>query len=104
MAHSKTFVVEDPKDPALGWTFNLSTWPDGKNFTAGDILVFNYDPYDHNVVKLPESGYNKCKATKNFTSYQSGHDRIPLEKGWNYFICTFDYHCEEGMKIAVYAA
>ncbi|GFY85438.1 plantacyanin [Actinidia rufa] len=45
-SHGATYTVGGPG----GWTFNLSNWPKGKSFNAGDVLVFNYDPSYHNVV------------------------------------------------------
>ncbi|XP_050208959.1 basic blue protein-like [Mercurialis annua] len=86
-----------------GWTFNLASWPKGKSFRAGDILVFNYSVGAHNVVAVNKGGYNSCTAPKGSRSYTSGKDRIKLSKGQNFFICTFPGHCQGGMKIAINA-
>lgn len=34
MGHAAIYTVGDE----LGWTFNVSSWPIGKNFHAGDVL------------------------------------------------------------------
>ncbi|KAF2293767.1 hypothetical protein GH714_004551 [Hevea brasiliensis] len=68
-----------------GWTFNVSGWPKGKRFRAGDIIVFNYSPSAHNVVAVDRVGYNSCKASKGAKVYTSGKDRIKLVKGQNFF-------------------
>ncbi|KAL2342170.1 hypothetical protein Fmac_010110 [Flemingia macrophylla] len=99
MAHATTFVVGD----AAGWTFNISNWPSGKTFKAGDILEFKYDPSHHNVVIVDEAGYKSCVDSGKSKKFQSGHDQIKLVKGSNYFICTFPGHCQLEMKIAVNA-
>ncbi|KAL8141376.1 hypothetical protein V2J09_007397 [Rumex salicifolius] len=86
-----------------GWTFNVDTWPKGKNFKAGDVLVFNYDGTQHNVVQVDRRGYTGCTSNKGAKVLQSGKDRVKLAKGHNYFICTFTGHCQSGMKIAINA-
>ncbi|BAT86794.1 hypothetical protein VIGAN_05010800 [Vigna angularis var. angularis] len=95
MAHANTYVVGG-RD---GWSTNASSWS-GKVFKT----VFNYNPTYHNVVIVDEAGYNTCTAGEGSKTYQSGHDSITLAKGTNYFICTFDGHCEAKMKIAATAA
>ncbi|XAR53122.1 hypothetical protein NMG60_11021535 [Bertholletia excelsa] len=87
-----------------GWSFNTASWPRGKRFRAGDILVFNYSPAAHNVVAVNKAGYNSCKAPAGAKVYSSGKDQIKLVKGQNFFICTLPGHCQSGMKIAVNAA
>ncbi|KAL2477521.1 Basic blue protein [Forsythia ovata] len=88
---------------ANGWTFDVADWPKGKNFKAGDILVFNYSPGTHDVVVVDESGYNSCISPSGAKVYQTGKDHIKLVKGQNYFICDFEGHCDFGMKIAITA-
>ncbi|XP_018842089.2 basic blue protein-like [Juglans regia] len=99
MAHAATYTVGG----AGGWTFNVSGWPKGKSFRAGDILVFNYSAAAHNVVAVNKVGYNACTAPRGSKVYQTGKDRIKLVKGQNFFICSFTGHCQSGMKIAVTA-
>ncbi|XP_073308894.1 basic blue protein-like [Primulina huaijiensis] len=86
-----------------GWTFNVAGWPRGKTFKAGDVLVFNYGPGAHNVVRVNRAGYSGCNAPSGAKSFQSGRDQIKLAKGQNFFICSYAGHCEAGMKIAITA-
>ncbi|XP_073043038.1 basic blue protein-like [Primulina eburnea] len=86
-----------------GWTFNVAGWPRGKNFKAGDKLVFNYNSGVHNVVSVDRGGYRRCTTPRRAKMYRSGKDQIKLVKGQNFFICNFSGHCESGMKIAVTA-
>ncbi|KAH8520731.1 hypothetical protein POPTR_001G209300v4 [Populus trichocarpa] len=100
MAHAATYTVGGPG----GWTFNVSGWPKGKSFKAGDILVFNYSTAAHNVVAVNKAGYSSCTSPRGAKVYTSGKDQIKLVKGQNFFICSFAGHCQSGMKIAVNAA
>ncbi|CAI9764505.1 unnamed protein product [Fraxinus pennsylvanica] len=86
-----------------GWTFNVSGWPKGKKFKAGDTLVFNYNSAIHNVVAVNKGGYQGCTAPGGAKVYQTGKDQIKLVKGQNFFICSIAGHCQSGMKIAVIA-
>ncbi|KAJ8755035.1 hypothetical protein K2173_015547 [Erythroxylum novogranatense] len=99
MADAATYTVGG----SAGWTFNLSGWPRGKRFKAGDVLVFNYSPAAHNVVSVDRGGYGSCRTPRGARVYTSGKDQIKLVKGQNYFICNFPGHCQSGMKIAVNA-
>ncbi|KAJ9687355.1 hypothetical protein PVL29_016014 [Vitis rotundifolia] len=98
-AHAATYTVGD----SSGWTFNVESWTDGKSFRAGDVLVFNYDPKDHNVVAVDQYSYDTCTVGEGAKVYESGNDSIELVKGENCFICSFLSHCDSGMKIHMIA-
>ncbi|KAL0917340.1 hypothetical protein M5K25_012395 [Dendrobium thyrsiflorum] len=100
LAESAVYTVGNPN----GWTFNTVSWPKGKSFHAGDVLLFKYNPSVHNVVAVNAAGYNGCTTPKGSKIYKSGNDRITLAKGPNYFICNFVGHCQAGMKVLVNAA
>ncbi|XP_022942770.1 basic blue protein-like [Cucurbita moschata] len=88
----------------LGWTFNVSSWPNGKTFQAGDVLAFNYTPSVHNVVVVDKVGYNWCLINPiRATVHRSGKDEIKLLKGMNYLICSLPGHCQMGMKLSISA-
>ncbi|KAL0335193.1 UNVERIFIED_CONTAM: Basic blue protein [Sesamum radiatum] len=99
VAEAATYTVGG----AGGWTFNVATWPKGKQFRAGDTLVFNYKSGIHNVVAVDRAGYRGCTSPNGAKVYQTGNDQIKLRKGQNFFICTIAGHCQSGMKIAVTA-
>ncbi|XP_047079411.1 basic blue protein-like [Lolium rigidum] len=84
-----------------GWTFGVAGWENGKPFSAGDALVFKYNPGMHNVVEVDEAGYNSCTAGAGARTYTSGNDNIRLSGGKTFYICSFPGHCQGGMKIAV---
>ncbi|KAF9599763.1 hypothetical protein IFM89_001709 [Coptis chinensis] len=99
IAHAAIYTVGD----ARGWTFNTVSWPTGKTFRAGDVLVFKYNPSFHNVVVVDPRSYNTCRTPRGAKVLKSGTDRIRLAKGLNSFICNYTGHCESGMKITVNA-
>ncbi|CAL0319455.1 unnamed protein product [Lupinus luteus] len=98
-ANAATYNVGGPG----GWTYNTASWPKGKSFRAGDLLIFNYDSTSHNVVAVDRTGYNSCKTPGGAKVFTSGKDQIRLAKGVNYFICNYPGHCESGMKVAITA-
>ncbi|CAM0872355.1 unnamed protein product [Alopecurus aequalis] len=85
----------------VDWSFNADSWSNGKNFRAGDVLVFNYNPSLHNVVAVDAGGYNSCQGSG--ATYNSGSDHVKLGAGRTYFICTLSGHCVDGMRMAVNA-
>ncbi|CAL1352669.1 unnamed protein product [Linum trigynum] len=98
-ADAATFTVGD----AGGWTFGVNSWPAGKSFSAGDVLVFNYPQGLHNVAVVDAAGYNACD-TAGAKILTSGHDQVTLAKGANYFICGVGAHCRANMKMTVNAS
>ncbi|KAL2470153.1 Basic blue protein [Abeliophyllum distichum] len=97
-ANGETYYVGD----AAGWGFRVVGWEDGKNFKAGDVLVFRYDPRVHNVLVTDEAGYTSC-VPPSAQKYDSGNDAITLGSGDFFFICGVPGHCEIGMRIAIHA-
>ncbi|XP_057430684.1 basic blue protein-like [Lotus japonicus] len=98
-ANAATYTVGGP----AGWSFNTDTWPNGKKFRAGDVLIFNYDSTTHNVVAVDQSGYKSCTTPAGAKVLSSGKDQIRLGRGQNYFICNCPGHCQSGMKVAINA-
>ncbi|CAL9199123.1 basic blue protein-like [Musa acuminata AAA Group] len=100
VAEAATYTVGDTR----GWSFNMDSWPRGKRFRAGDVLVFKYNPLVHNVVAVNAAGYNGCSTPRGSRVLTSGKDRVTLARGRNYFICNSVGHCQSGMKMAIVAA
>ncbi|KAJ4721724.1 Basic blue protein [Melia azedarach] len=89
-----------------GWDLypELYFWPDGKHFKAGDVLIFKYNNPLFHVEAVNESQYINCNSEGQPKKiYSSGHDRVVLHKGLNYFICGGIDYCGYGMKIVVNA-
>ncbi|KAK4378648.1 hypothetical protein RND71_000510 [Anisodus tanguticus] len=79
----------------------LNKWPSGKNFKAGDVLVFKYPKGVHNVVIVNKANYDNCKGSGKI--FSSGNDRVTLTKGTTYFVCGIAGHCDGGQKITITA-
>ncbi|XP_010534192.1 PREDICTED: basic blue protein-like [Tarenaya hassleriana] len=97
-----TIIVGDED----GWDMinPMYTWTEGKTFYAGDILVFNYDYQRSNVYVVNQTAYETCIPNEGATLYESGHDKIQLVFGDNYFIgAYYPEDCAAGLKMAVNA-
>ncbi|KAI5326055.1 hypothetical protein L3X38_035129 [Prunus dulcis] len=101
--YGKEYLVGDVKR----WNpdTNLSSWPEGKKFKAGDVLNFQYTSHLFDVVALGNyPGYEACDpypVPKKI--YSSGNDYVVLEKGTNSFVPFDVSYCKRGMKLQVEA-
>ncbi|KAJ8547531.1 hypothetical protein K7X08_011117 [Anisodus acutangulus] len=89
---------------SAGWTIGggANAWAASKNLRVGDILVFEYNRTQHNVLRVSLADYHKCNAGNPITSYSSGNDSITIKgPGHYYYICGFPGHCQAGQKLDV---
>ncbi|KAL6008348.1 hypothetical protein ACLOJK_033857 [Asimina triloba] len=89
-----------------GWDIstNLDTWPIGKTFKVGDVLVFQYSSL-HSVCEVSKDGYDNCDSSGAVLRSSNGNTSIPLTTPGNkYFICGTLSHCLGGMKLQVSVA
>ncbi|XP_024973820.1 mavicyanin-like [Cynara cardunculus var. scolymus] len=89
-----------------GWTTlvdsNYSTWASLKEFRVGDILLFNYNPTNHNVMQVNHVSFESCNITMSMKTYESGNDSFTITApGHYYFICSFPGHCDAGQKVDI---
>ncbi|KAM7470382.1 hypothetical protein LguiA_008565 [Lonicera macranthoides] len=99
-ADATTYIVGDSK----GWQWDVGVWLKGKNFKAGDILVFKYEPGTHTVgIVKDKAGYDNCLLSSIVREYKSGNDQVQLVRGDQYIICGIPGHCSAGMRIAIRA-
>ncbi|CAN4093401.1 unnamed protein product [Withania somnifera] len=81
---------------------NYYTWASKKKFRVGDILVFEYNRTQNNVLRVSLADYHKCNAANPIRAYSSGKDSITIQgPGHYYYICGFPGHCQTGQKIDV---
>ncbi|GJN23565.1 hypothetical protein PR202_gb11227 [Eleusine coracana subsp. coracana] len=109
-----TYYVGD----GSGWSFSSASWPNGKQFHAGDILDrFFFCVLDGRLVQCSgtsrgsttwwpwtRTGTTAARRRRGSRTYTSGSDSVRLARGNNYFICTRFGHCNLGMKLVVNAA
>uniref|UniRef100_A0A0E0D818 Phytocyanin domain-containing protein n=1 Tax=Oryza meridionalis TaxID=40149 RepID=A0A0E0D818_9ORYZ len=88
-----------------GWDngVDYDAWAHGKRFKVGDTLEFLYAEGAHNVVVVEDEGsFEACVAPANAPTLSSGDDTVALNQAGRWlFICSFDGHCQSGMKLAV---
>ena len=53
---------------------------------------------------VDNQAYERCKAPEGAFEYNSGDDRISLNQGENFFICTKLGCCENSVKMRIVAA
>ncbi|XVE94034.1 hypothetical protein REPUB_Repub01dG0245400 [Reevesia pubescens] len=96
-----TYMVGDEE----GWdlVIDMQSWARGKNFHAGDILVFKYDDQMFDVVEVNQTGHDSCTVNDGAKVFESGNDKIQLAFGANYFIDSTADVCAAGMKMAINA-
>ncbi|XVF68113.1 hypothetical protein PTKIN_Ptkin10aG0176900 [Pterospermum kingtungense] len=72
--HSKTYMVGDDE----GWdlSIDMQSWARGKNFFAGDTLVFKYDDR-FDVAVVNQAGHDSCTVNEGAKVFASGDDEIP---------------------------
>ncbi|CAI9093862.1 OLC1v1029452C1 [Oldenlandia corymbosa var. corymbosa] len=95
------FVVGDDK----GWTLGVdyAKWAEGKEFHVGDMLMFNYPPGKHNVLKVNGTDFKQCTKPLGAEPLTSGSDMITLAApGKKWYICGVANHCNQGpMKLVI---
>ncbi|GLJ58728.1 hypothetical protein SUGI_1497070 [Cryptomeria japonica] len=89
-----------------GWALDIDyqKWASGKQFFAGDSLVFNYggDEETHNVIVVTGSAVDGCVKEPNLGVYESGNDELFLSgTGDLGFLCGMADHCTSGMKLKI---
>ncbi|KAK8520442.1 hypothetical protein V6N13_031107 [Hibiscus sabdariffa] len=102
--YGATYTVGD----STGWIIPAGNadlydnWADNKNFSVGDVLVFNFTTGQHNVAEVTEAAYDACSVANTISTQSSGPARITLNRtGEHYFICAFPSHCSSGQKLSV---
>ncbi|CAH9112397.1 unnamed protein product [Cuscuta europaea] len=77
-------------------------WASHKVFHVGDTFSFEYNPHEHNVLRVSREDYHSCKTTSPIATYTSGNDSITIMgPGHYYYICGFEGHCQAGQKIDI---
>ncbi|KAE8652304.1 blue copper protein [Cucumis sativus] len=86
-----------------GWEIgpNFQAWASSKNFTIGDVLIFEYSS-NHDVVEVNEPDFSSCSASNPIEKHIGGSTAITLlTSGKRFFICGVPGHCLAGMKVEI---
>ncbi|CAH8284485.1 unnamed protein product [Eruca vesicaria subsp. sativa] len=87
-----------------GWELltNYTNWTQGREFHVGDVLVFNYNKDQHNVMQVNSTAYADCGRENYISLFNKGNDSIIMsEVGEHWFICGMYDHCENGQKLSI---
>ncbi|XP_038900873.1 blue copper protein-like [Benincasa hispida] len=86
-----------------GWEIgaNFQSWASSKNFTIGDVLIFEYSA-NHDVLEVNEPDFSSCSASNPIEKHTGGSTVITLlTSGKRFFICGVPGHCLSGMKVEI---
>ncbi|KAE8721767.1 putative Early nodulin-like protein 22 [Hibiscus syriacus] len=88
-----------------GWdlSIDMQSWTRGKNFHAGDFLVFEFDDQRFDVALVNEEGFDTCTVNAGAKVLDSGSEKVQLAFGANYFIDSVSDICAGGLKMAINA-
>ncbi|KAE8696922.1 Uclacyanin-2 [Hibiscus syriacus] len=103
LAAPAAHAVQNTVGDSAGWTTtgDHEGWVQGKTFTVGDTLLFNYSS-SHAVDVVSKIDYDNCNSDNALSSHNDGNTVITLSNpGPMYFICPTIGHCASGMKLAV---
>ncbi|KAL0013735.1 hypothetical protein SO802_000804 [Lithocarpus litseifolius] len=99
------YVVGDSTGWAVPSTSTFyTTWANGKNFSLGDVLAFNFATGAHDVATVSKTNYDACSIANTITTVTTGPYNYTINStGFHYFICTFSNggHCNSGQKLAI---
>ncbi|XP_014516200.1 umecyanin-like [Vigna radiata var. radiata] len=90
-----------------GWTTpqdssTYQSWVSDNTFAVGDILHFDFQTAQHNVVEVPEQSYTSCTSANPIRTYTTGPVNVTLNTaGQHYYICSIGQHCTRGQRLAV---
>ncbi|XP_011017785.1 PREDICTED: cucumber peeling cupredoxin-like [Populus euphratica] len=103
-AAQSTYTVGDTTGwtiPSTGSAF-YTTWAASKNFSVGDILVFNFAASAHDVAKVTKADYDACTTSSPISLTTTPPARITINaSGDHYFLCNFPGHCSSGQKLMI---
>ncbi|XP_030954594.1 umecyanin-like [Quercus lobata] len=105
VSEAVNYVVGD----TTGWAVPSSstfytTWVNGKNFSLGDVLEFNFMTGQHDVATVSKTDYDACSIANAITNVTTGPYNYTINSnGPHYFICTFSNggHCRSGQKLTI---
>ncbi|KAK9292232.1 hypothetical protein L1049_020195 [Liquidambar formosana] len=94
-----TYTVGDNS----GWDISsdLESWPVGKKFVVGDVLLFQYSS-SNSVNEVTKENFDGCNTTKYLQTWTNGNSSVPLTTpGMIYFVSGNQLYCLGGMKLQV---
>ncbi|KAL8548319.1 hypothetical protein ACS0TY_007591 [Phlomoides rotata] len=102
VSNATEYKVGDDSGWALNGNVDYKNWTSVKAFHVDDILIFEYDPQNHNVLLVNKSSFHLCDTVAPIATFTTGHDSFVIRgPGHYFFICGFVGHCQAGQKIDI---
>ncbi|KAL4654110.1 hypothetical protein ACB092_01G354800 [Castanea dentata] len=105
VTEAATYVVGDNTGWEVPNPSNLyTTWVNGKTFSLGDVLVFNFTTGAHDVATVTQTNYGACSIANTISLVTTGPYSYTIDTtATHYFICTISNgaHCNAGQKLAI---
>ncbi|CAN1811714.1 Early nodulin-like protein 1 [Linum perenne] len=80
---------------------NLNYWAEKQRFSAGDVLVWNFDAEKESVLEVTKKAYKSCDKTNPINELKDGGKLTLDRSGPFYFISGDESHCKKGLKLEV---
>ncbi|KAI3506763.1 hypothetical protein L1887_21327 [Cichorium endivia] len=102
MVKGEVYKVGDSTGWAANTNSNYSNWASSKVFRVHDILMFEYNATNDNVIRVTHSDFRSCNTSAPIKTFNSGNDSFTIKAhGHYYFTSGFSGHCVAGQKLDV---
>ncbi|PWA57764.1 cupredoxin superfamily protein [Artemisia annua] len=91
---------------SAGWDVNSNldyqSWASSKTFRVDDVLLFEYNATNENVIEVTHSDFRSCNTSTPIKVFNSGNDSFTIKAPGHYFFTSnLSEHCKAGQKIDV---
>ncbi|KAL4558770.1 hypothetical protein LXL04_036972 [Taraxacum kok-saghyz] len=102
MVKGEVYKVGDSSGWVANTNSNYSNWTSSKIFHVHDVLVFEYNATNDNVILVSRSDFRSCNTSAPLKTFNSGNDSFTIKAhGHFYFTSGFSGHCVNGQKLDV---
>ncbi|XP_023738372.2 mavicyanin [Lactuca sativa] len=102
MVKGEVYKVGDSSGWVANTNSNYSNWASSKIFRVHDILMFEYNSTNDNVIRVTHSDFRSCNTSSPIKTFNSGNDSFTIKAhGHYYFTSGFPGHCVTGQKLDV---
>ncbi|KAI3805995.1 hypothetical protein L1987_21883 [Smallanthus sonchifolius] len=102
MVTGEVYKVGDSTGWAASSNSSYADWASSKTFRVHDVILFEYNATNDNVILVTHSDFRACNTTAPLKMYNSGNDSFTIKSGGHYyFTSNFSGHCQGGQKLDV---
>ncbi|KAK7856780.1 uclacyanin 1 [Quercus suber] len=99
-----SFAVVYTVGESQGWTTHVDykSWAANKTFHVGDIINFQYNAKDNDVIEVSREDFHACNLRSPLAFFSTGRDMIKMSYPRHYYyVCTSPGHCLDGQKVDI---